>query len=173
MGAASGDGTSIGENPLVDLVIEEPRWEAAGIASIAEAAARRTLEAAGRDPARHELSLLACDDARIAALNADFRGKAKPTNVLSWPAFEAEVPMPAESDPEPLFLGDLAMAYETCAREAEEAGIDLADHASHLVVHGILHLLGYDHEMEDEADEMEMFETKILASLGVADPYSR
>ena len=64
MGAASGDGTSIGENPLVDLVIEEPRWEAAGIASIAEAAARRTLEAAGRDPARHELSLLACDDGR-------------------------------------------------------------------------------------------------------------
>lgn len=173
MGAGPAEETSLGENPLVDLVIEELRWEAAGIASIAEAAARRTLEAAGRDPARHELSLLACDDARIAALNADFRGKAKPTNVLSWPAFEGEVPAPAADDPEPLFLGDLAMAYETCAREAEEAGIGLADHASHLVVHGLLHLLGYDHEMEDEADEMEMFETKILASLGVADPYSR
>lgn len=173
VGADLVDMDRVGENPLVDLVIEEPRWEAAGIASVAEAAARRTLEAAGRDPGRHEVSLLACDDARIAALNADFRGKPGPTNVLSWPAFEEAVPAPAAEDPEPLFLGDLALAYETCAREAESGGIGLADHAAHLVVHGLLHLLGYDHEMEDEADEMEMFETKILASLGVADPYSR
>ncbi|TPE50209.1 rRNA maturation RNase YbeY [Amaricoccus solimangrovi] len=161
-----------GEAPLVDLVIEEPRWEALGLGPLAEAAARRALEAAGLDPAAHELSLLACDDARIAELNADFRGKPKPTNVLSWPAFEGEVPAPDPEDPEPLFLGDLALAYETCAREAEAGGISLADHATHLVVHGILHLLGYDHEMEDEADAMESFETKILASLGVADPYS-
>ena len=159
--------------PLVDLVIEEPRWEALGLGPLAETAARAALRAAGMDPGRHELSLLACDDARIAALNADFRGKPKPTNVLSWPAFEGEIPAPGADSGEPVFLGDLALAYETCAREAEEGGLSLADHATHLVVHGLLHLLGYDHEMEDEADAMEAFETKILASLGVADPYSR
>lgn len=161
------------ETRLVDLVIEEPRWEAAGLGPLAESAARAALSAAGRDPARHEVSLLGCDDARIAVLNADFRGKPKPTNILSWPAFEDEIPDPDPGDPEPVFLGDLAIAFETCAREAEEAGVPLADHARHLVVHGILHLLGYDHEMEDEADAMESFETKILASLGVPDPYSR
>ncbi len=158
--------------PLVDLVIEDPRWEALGLGALAERAARVALEAAGMEPARCELSLLGCDDARIAALNADFRGKPKPTNVLSWPAFEDEIPEPDPGDPEPLFLGDIALAYETCAREAEEGSISLADHATHLVVHGLLHLLGYDHEMEAEADAMEAFETKILASLGVADPYS-
>ena len=159
---------------LVDLLIEEPRWEAVGLGARAEAAARAALEAAGLDPARHEVSLLACDDARIAALNADFRGKPKPTNILSWPAFEIdEIPEPDPADPEPVFLGDLAMAFETCAREAEEGGVTLGDHAAHLVVHGVLHLLGYDHELEDEADAMEAFETKILASLGVPDPYSR
>ncbi|PZQ51572.1 MAG: rRNA maturation RNase YbeY [Rhodovulum sulfidophilum] len=161
------------ETRLVDLVIEEPRWEAAGLGALAEVAARAALSAAGRDPARHEISLLGCDDARIAVLNADFRGKPKPTNILSWPAFEDEIPDPDPDDPEPVFLGDLAIAFETCAREAEEAGVPLADHTRHLVVHGLLHLLGYDHEMEDEADAMESFETKILASLGVPDPYSR
>jgi probable rRNA maturation factor len=165
---------AIDENaPLVDLVIEEPRWEVLGLGAIAEAAARRTLEVAGLDPARHEVSLLGCDDARIAALNGDFRGKPGPTNVLSWPAFDGEVPEPDPADPQPVFLGDLAIAYGTCAREAEEGGIPLADHVTHLVVHGLLHLLGYDHEMEDEADAMEAFESKILASMGVADPYSR
>jgi probable rRNA maturation factor len=160
--------------PLVDLVIEEPRWETVGLGGLAEPAARAVLVAAGLDPARHEVSLLACDDARIATLNADFRGKAKPTNVLSWPAFEAgEIEAPDPRDPEPVFLGDLAIAYETCAREAEEGGIPLDHHATHLVVHAMLHLLGYDHEVEDEADAMENFETKILASLGVPDPYSR
>jgi probable rRNA maturation factor len=165
---------SDGAAPLVDLLIEEPRWDEAGLGPMAETAARAALAVSGLDPARHEVSLLACDDARIAALNADFRGKPKPTNVLSWPAFETgEIPAPVPGDPEPVFLGDLAMAYETCAREAAEANIPLADHATHLVVHGVLHLLGYDHEMEDEADAMEAFESKILASLGVPDPYSR
>lgn len=165
--------TPDGAGPLVDLVIEEPRWEAAGLEVLAETAARAALLAAGRDPDRHEISLLACDDARIAALNADFRDKPKPTNVLSWPAFEGDAPDPDPEDPEPVFLGDMALSYDTCAREAAEAGIPLSDHATHLVVHGVLHLLGYDHELEAEADAMEDFETKILASMGVADPYSR
>lgn len=106
-------------------------------------------------------------------LNADFRGKPRPTNVLSWPAFDPPPPDPAPDDPEALFLGDLAIAYETCAAEAAAAGIPLGEHATHLVVHGVLHLLGYDHEVEDEADAMEAFETNILASMGLPDPYSR
>ena len=155
---------------LVDLIVEDPRWQAAGLAPIAERAARAALTAAGLDPDRHEISLLACDDARIATLNAEFRGKPAATNVLSWPAFDGPAPRPGE---EAVFLGDLALAFETCAREAAAAGIPLADHAAHLVVHGSLHLLGFDHEMEAEADAMEEFETKILASMGLPNPYSQ
>lgn len=156
---------------LVDPVIEDARWTEAGLGPLAERAARAALLAAGLDPDRHELSLLGCDDARIAGLNAEFRGKPAPTNILSWPAFDG--PAPAPEQDEPVFLGDLAIAYETCAAEAAAAGIPLGDHATHLVVHGVLHLLGYDHEMEDEADAMEAFETKILASMGLRNPYSR
>ncbi len=158
------------EPRLVDLVEEDPRWAEQDLEAIAERSARAALLAVGLDPDRHEISLLACDDARIARLNADFRGLDKPTNVLSWPAFDGAVPAPED---EPLFIGDLALAYETCWREAEAASIPLRDHAAHLVVHGVLHLLGYDHEMEAEADAMEEIETKILATMGIADPYSR
>lgn len=160
---------------VVEPVVEDLRWEAAGVAAVAERAARAALTAAGRDPELHEIGLLACDDARIAALNADFRGKAVPTNVLSWPAFDGPVPeeppgLPGEG---PLFIGDIALAWETCAREAGEAGVALADHAAHLVVHGTLHLLGLDHAEDGEAEAMEAIETKALASMGIADPYSR
>lgn len=160
---------------VVEAVIEDPRWEAAGIAGIAERAARAALVAVGRDPELHEIGLLACDDARIAALNAEFRGKPLSTNVLSWPAFEGAAPeeppgLPGEG---PLFIGDIALAYDTCAREAAEAGVTLGDHAAHLVVHGTLHLLGHDHEDAAEGDAMEAVETKALASMGIADPYSR
>ena len=160
---------------VVEPVVEDPRWEAAGIAAVAERAARAALVAVARDPELHEIGLLACDDARIAALNADFRGKAVPTNVLSWPAFDPPVPeeppgLPGEG---PLFLGDIALAWETCAREAEAAGIPLADHAAHLVVHATLHLLGHDHEEDAAAGTMEAIETKALATMGIADPYSR
>jgi probable rRNA maturation factor len=154
---------------LVEAVVEDPRWKAAGVAAAAERAGRAALAAAGRDPDRHQVALLLCDDARIAALNAEFRGRAGATNVLSWPAFEGAVPAP---EAEALFLGDLALGFETCAREAIEAGIALADHAAHLVVHGVLHLLGHDHEDEAEAEAMEALETEVLASLGIADPYA-
>ena len=159
--------------PLVEALVDDPRWEAIGIADLAERAARATLAATGRDAYDHEISLLACDDARIAALNTEFRDKPQPTNVLSWPAFEVELPDPPGLPGEgPLFLGDLALGYETCAREAEAAGISLTDHATHLVVHGVLHLLGLDHDQDAEAEAMETLETKILASIGVANPYS-
>jgi len=154
---------------LVDPVIEDPRWEAAAVPAAAERAGRAVLQAAGRDPGLHEVALLLGDDGRIAALNAQFRGRAQPTNVLSWPAFAGPVPDPEQE--EPLFLGDLALGYETCAREAEAAGIGLADHAAHLVVHGILHLLGHDHAEDIEAEAMEAIESRVLAGLGIANPY--
>lgn len=157
--------------PLVDLLLEDARWEAADLGALAERAGRALLTAMGRDPDCHEVSLLACDDARIATLNAEFRGKPAPTNVLSWPAFAPPVPEPEQD--EPLFLGDLAIAFETCSAEAAAAGIPLADHAVHLVVHGVLHLLGHDHVDETEAETMEAIETKVLASMGIDDPYSR
>jgi probable rRNA maturation factor len=157
---------------LVDLVIEDARWEAGGFDAVAQRAATAVLVAVGRAPGRHELALLMCDDARIAVLNAEFRGKALPTNVLSWPAFAGEPPEPGAGD-EPIFLGDIAMAYETCAREAAAAGVPLGEHAAHLVIHGVLHLLGHDHVGEEEAQAMEEIETKTLATLGIADPYSR
>ena len=154
---------------LVEALVEDRRWAEAGIAGVAERAARAVLGAVGRDADRHEIGLLACDDERIAALNGQFRGKSRPTNVLSWPAFGGAVPEPED---EPLFLGDLAMAFETCAGEAAGAGLSLPDHAAHLVVHGVLHLLGHDHVEDAAADAMETIETNVLASLGVANPYS-
>lgn len=160
---------------LVDVVIEDARWERLGIEALAETAASATLSALGFAPELCELSLLACDDARIARLNESFRGKPVATNVLSWPAFEGGPPMPAPTGigEEPLFLGDVALAYDTCAAEAAAAGVPLATHATHLVVHGVMHLLGHDHEDNAEAEVMEGWETKVLASLGIDDPYSR
>ncbi len=160
-------------SPLVEALVEDSRWEAAGIAGVAEQAARAALVAVGRDPDLHELGLLLCDDAKMTELNGQFRGKPQPTNVLSWPSFYGDMPEPPGNPGEgPLFVGDLALGYETCAKEAEAAGISLADHAAHLVVHGVLHLVGYDHTDDPEAEAMESLETKILASMGVANPYS-
>lgn len=157
----------------VEPVIEDPRWEAAGIPAVAERAARAALEAVSRDPDQHEIGLLLADDAKMAELNGQFRGKATPTNVLSWPAFSGEIPVPpGEPGEGPLFLGDVALGYDTCLAEAEAAGITFADHAAHLVVHGVLHLLGHDHALDAEAETMEEIETKVLASMGVANPYS-
>jgi probable rRNA maturation factor len=115
-----------------------------------------------------ELSVLLCDDEAIAHVNAQWRGQHKPTNVLSFPAPPLQSAVPDGKIP----LGDIAIAYETLAREAEENGKTLSEHLSHLVVHGFLHLLGYDHHMDDEAERMERLERDILARIGVADPYA-
>ena len=164
---------------LVDVVIEEARWQAFGLAALAEAAARAGLAELGLPEAGFTLCLLGGDDARIAALNGDFRGKASPTNVLSWPSQErgAALPgaVPALPEPgpadDPEALGDIALAWETCAAEAEAAGKPMADHVTHLVVHGLLHLLGYDHLRDADGDVMEAAEVRILARLGLCDPY--
>lgn len=164
---------------LVETVIEDARWEAFGLAVLAERAGRAALAAVGLPVEGFAISLMGCDDARIAVLNADFRGKPQPTNVLSWPSEERgaefvgevpEVPDPGTAD-DPDSLGDIAIAFETCAREAEEQDKPFADHVTHLLVHGVLHLLGYDHIEDEDAALMEGLEVRILASLGVSDPY--
>ena len=165
--------------PLTDVVTEDPRWDAAGLAVLAERAAMATLAALDLDPEGFEIVVLGADDARIAALNADFRGKPQPTNVLSWPsedrAPEAEGGRPARPEPgdpdDPESLGDIALAWETCAAEAQAAGKPMADHVTHLVVHGVLHLLGHDHVRDGDATLMEGLEVRILAELGLSDPY--
>lgn len=117
-------------------------------------------------PGPLEIGILLTDDATIAALNRQWRGRDGPTNVLSFPGDEAP---PASGAPWP--LGDIAVAWETLDREARRDGIPFADHLAHLVVHGVLHLRGYDHETDGEAAEMEGLEREILAGLGIADPY--
>lgn len=168
------------ENPqLVECLIEDDRWAALGIATLAETAARATLAELGLAPAGFAIGLLAADDARIAALNGDFRGRSVPTNVLSWPSHErgaardgAPPAMPRPGSPDdPEELGDIALAYDTCLREALEAGRAPSAHVTHLVVHGVLHLLGYDHIRDKDAALMEDCEVRILASLGIDDPY--
>jgi probable rRNA maturation factor len=156
----------------LEVDIEEP-WPAAEWESLAERAAAATAEVAPElAKPRLSASLLLTSDAEIHALNRKWRSRDKATNVLSFPMLEREelLALPEQGPPE--LLGDVALAYETCAREAAEKGIPLADHAAHLVVHGLLHLAGHDHEISPaDADAMEALETKALALLGVADPY--
>ena len=147
---------------MIEVVVDERAWRAAEprAAALARSAAAAALTAEGRGRAR--LVILLADDRRLAALNAQFRGRAGPTNVLSF----------AAGRPGAIHLGDVALAFGVCAREAGEQGKSLADHLQHLVAHGVLHLLGYDHESEAEADIMEAKERAILAGLGVPDPYA-
>jgi probable rRNA maturation factor len=124
-------------------------------------------------PKYAELSLVLTDDAHIRDLNRTWRGQDKATNVLSFPAGES--PEPDVSDDysdQPMLLGDIVIARETLVREAAEEEKSVADHFRHLLVHGFMHLMGYDHEEDDEAEEMEAIERAILATLGVKDPYA-
>ena len=145
----------------LETIIEAEAWEMA--LPDAEALAARVFAAArAREPRlMGSAALLLTGDAAVRDLNARFRGKDAPTNVLSFPSDE----------PAPGFLGDIALGYETCAREARKTGVTLADHAAHLIAHGLLHLVGYDHIEDADAEEMERLETEILAGLGVSDPY--
>lgn len=144
----------------VTVLVEEPQWRTEGRSFPAELrrAARATLDAA--KSATGSLTILLAGDAKLEALNTQFRGKAKPTNVLSFPASGEE------------YLGDVAIAYGVTVREARDAAKSVHDHALHLAVHGVLHLLGYDHESAREARIMEPLEIAILAKLGIADPYA-
>lgn len=161
---------------LTETLIEDDRWQAVDLAALSERAAVVTLGHLGLSPEAWEISVLGCDDARIAALNGDFRDKPQATNVLSWPSEERGVevagdvpPLPTPGpDPE---LGDIAIAYETCLREAEEGQKPLSDHVTHLIVHAVLHLLGYDHIRDEDATLMQTIEVEVLGKLGLPDPY--
>jgi probable rRNA maturation factor len=119
-----------------------------------------------------EVSIKFTNDDEVQALNRDYRGKDKPTNVLSFPMIPADlIGIIANTDDGEVLLGDIVLAYETCLREAEERGITLQAHATHLIVHGTLHLLGYDHVDELEAVAMEALEQDIMAALGLHNPY--
>jgi len=170
------------DESLVDLAVEEPEWTQAlpGLEDDIATGARLALDAAGLDPEGWAISVLACSDDRIAGLNRDFRGREGPTNVLSWPALELAPPRPGAAPGRPKrggaggrqALGDVAIALQTARREAAERSIPLKDHVIHLILHGCLHLLGYDPETEKDAERMEGMETRALARIGVSDPYS-
>jgi len=153
---------------MIEVVFEDERWKALGLEALCGPAGREALAVTGRSDEGFEIVVMGCDDSRIATLNKDFRGKPMPTNVLSWPASETP---PMQGGMPEIELGDIAIAFETCQREAAEKGIHVQEHVTHLVIHGILHLLGYDHISETEADEMEALEIKALAKLGIANPY--
>ena len=163
----------------LDILIETAVWDEAVLTPLATRAVTAALRHMALDPDTCEVAILACDDARIATLNAEFRGKAQPTNVLSWPAQPLAPPAEGLFPPQPergfdgmVELGDIALSHDTCTREATESGKPVADHLTHLIVHGLLHLLGYDHVTDGDAALMEGLEIEILGNLGLDDPYS-
>ena len=165
--------------PLVDIVLESTRWKAQ---PRAKAVIRKAVAAAAKatSTSGSELAIVLTNDSAIRALNRDWRSLDAPTNVLSFPAIPPRKPRsraknsrakPAR-DAAPALLGDIVIAYQYTAREAKAEGKPFSDHLAHLTVHGFLHLLGYDHETDAEAETMERLERKILAQLGLPDPYA-
>lgn len=161
----------------VDLIIEDDRWNAVPLARIMAGVRSQVLVDLGLDDVDWTVSVLACDDARIAVLNAEFRGKPAPTNVLSWPEHDLAPLIHGEIPPKPVSdgydpgLGDIAISFDTCAAEASDQDKDFTHHVTHLLLHGLLHLLGYDHETDADAARMEALETKHLETMGIPDPY--
>jgi len=145
----------------IETIIEDDRWSEMEPAAMA--LAKRCHETVlNRVPDLDGgVALLLTGDSRVQSLNAEFRNQDKSTNVLSFPS----------GDDSPDFLGDIALAYETCMQEANTAALPLADHAAHLIIHGLLHLVGYDHQSDEDARIMELLETELLAEMGIADPY--
>jgi probable rRNA maturation factor len=157
--------------PATEILVVADCWRAEAYAG---AIILRAIEAAAKiadsDTGDAELAIMLTDDAGIRTLNANWRGIDKPTNVLSFPALQP-TRRSLPGDP-PRMLGDIAIAYETTRREADDERKAFDHHLSHLAIHGFLHLIGYDHETDVEAREMENLERKILARLGVPDPYA-
>src|SRR5690348_2506930 len=155
----------------ITLLVEDPNWRShrglqARLKKAAEAARRAARMKSG-------FTILLTGDKQLRALNHDFRGKDKPTNVLSFPgdSMNGRTAGRFASAVAPGYAGDIAIAYGVTKKEAKAAGKNFAEHASHLVVHGVLHLGGYDHERPKDASVMEPLEVKILKRLGIADPY--
>ena len=169
MPASPARSDTVSPGPSIVISVEAGGWppeaELATLCGNVVAAALADLALAV--PAACELGVTFADDAAIRALNAEWRGRDRPTNVLSFPAFPVRPGAPL-----PPLLGDIVLAFETVAREAAEEGKPFLDHLSHLVLHGFLHLAGYDHETEAEAATMETAERRILAALAIPDPYA-
>ena len=167
--------TTLGDGRMTIAVdVQAAGWRRAvpGVEAAVREVATATLRAGANTlaaPEGVEVSLVLADDAAMRALNRDYRGRDAPTNVLAFPQHET---LGAPAHPGPVLLGDVVLALETVRREAAAQGKSTVDHARHLVVHGILHLLGYDHDAESAAADMERRETAILAGLGIADPYA-
>ncbi len=157
--------------PITEVLVVAECWqhepEAEAVIHRAIAAAAPFVDA---DVSDAELAVMLTDDSGIRTLNSNWRGIDKPTNVLSFPALRPTAPSRPEDAPR--MLGDIAIAYETTRQEADDEGKPFDHHLSHLAVHGFLHLVGYDHETEDEAEAMEALEQDILAQLGIPDPYA-
>lgn len=163
---------------IIELNIEDPHWATLDLELISSAAIGATLAHLDLDTETAEISLLACNDAKITQLNTDFRDKPSATNVLSWPSDDLmpQTPGGRPDPPKPDItgdtpLGDIAIAWETCQREAHQAGKQMTDHVTHLLVHAVLHLLGYDHIRDPDATLMMKNEVEILGKLGISNPY--
>ncbi len=157
--------------PMTEVLVVADCWQNE---PDAEAVIQRAIAAAADkvddDVGEAELAVMLTDDPGIRTLNNNWRGIDKPTNVLSFPALQPEgARKPSDA---PRLLGDIAIAYETTRREADEEGKPFEHHLSHLAIHGFLHLIGYDHENDADAEEMESLETEILEQLGIPDPYA-
>ena len=162
----------------LDIVVEDDRWQHVAFEALASQAVAATLSQFALDPDRCEVTILGCDDAHIATLNADFRDQPTATNVLSWPAEERAAAIAGGTPDLPtagpygmIELGDIAISYDTCAAEAAAADKPISAHVTHLIIHGTLHLLGYDHIRDRDGDLMESIEVEILGKLGHDDPY--
>lgn len=175
-------GTSSGRNrnsgpmppfalPISEVLVVADCWraepDAEAVVQRAIAAAAETVDA---DVGDAELAVMLTDDAGIRTLNSNWRGIDKPTNVLSFPALQPTGPV--GPDDAPRMLGDVAIAYQTTRKEADDEQKPFDHHLSHLAIHGFLHLIGYDHEKDDDAEAMETLERQILAQLGIPDPYA-
>ena len=159
----------------VDLVVEDARWKTLNLLQIANAAFKETLSQLNLRSENFVCCILACSSKKISDLNAQFRGKNNSTNVLSFPStheiYEVRNISKFESKIDTFELGDIAIAYEACKKEADLSKIDFEHHVCHLIIHSVLHLLGYDHEEEKNAAEMEKIEVQVLANLGISNPY--
>lgn len=148
-------------------------WETIGANAAAAAVAQTPFGRLTDADAVIEIAVRLTDNAEVHQLNAQYRGKDKPTNVLSFPMIEPDLieVLTQNSDDGEVILGDIVLAHGVCAAEAEEKGFTVQQHATHLIVHGVLHLLGYDHQGDSEADAMESMERAALETLGIPDPY--
>ncbi|MDF2494319.1 rRNA maturation RNase YbeY [Sphingomonas sp.] len=151
----------------------QDQWEALALAAVRAAIGATPFGTILDAPATVEVSIRLTTNDEVQELNHQYRGKDKPTNVLSFPMVQSDLidTVSQNSDDGEVLLGDIVLAHGVCTAEAAERGISVADHATHLIVHGTLHLLGYDHINDDEGDAMEAIERDALASLGIADPY--